>query len=75
METSRARSDARFTSLDGQDRSQAIPYDPRAAVGTQVRQSVAKSLANLGVEMIDAVVLHSPLRTRTVSLSQRALDR
>lgn len=59
--------DDRFTSLDGQDRSQPLPYDATAPVTTQVQQSVARSLANLGVEKIDAVVLHSPLRTRTVS--------
>jgi hypothetical protein len=65
----------KFTSVDGQDRAQALPYDLRAPVREQVRQSVARSLANLGVERLDAVVLHSPLRTREATLeAYRALE-
>ncbi|KAL1409984.1 hypothetical protein Q8F55_003984 [Vanrija albida] len=65
----------KFTSLDGQDASQPIPYDKDAPVAEQVRQSVAVSLANLGVERLDSVVLHSPLRRREDTLAAyRALE-
>jgi hypothetical protein len=57
----------RFTSIDGQDRSQPLPYDPGLPVTQQVSQSIQKSLSNLGVEYIDSVVLHSPLNTREVN--------
>ena len=48
----------KFTSVGGQD--QRLPYDPRADVATQVRQSFASSLEHLGVERIDSYVLHGP---------------
>ena len=59
----------RYTSIDGQDTSQPLPYDPKASIPEQVRQSIATSLKNLRTEYIDSVVLHSPLRTRQVSVS------
>lgn len=62
----------KFTSLDGQDRKQPLPYDAAARVEEQVAQSVRRSLENLGVERIDAVLLHSPLRTREVSAAVRS---
>ncbi|KAK8853093.1 hypothetical protein IAR55_003794 [Kwoniella newhampshirensis] len=58
----------KFTSIDGQDRSQPLPYDPKAPIPEQVKQSFATSLKNLGVEYIDSVVLHSPLPTRDQTL-------
>ncbi|KLT42284.1 Aldo/keto reductase, partial [Cutaneotrichosporon oleaginosum] len=65
----------KYTSIDGQDRAQALPYDLRAPVGEQVAQSVARSLQNWGVDALDAVVLHSPLRTRAATLeAYRALE-
>lgn len=64
---------SRFTSLDGQDPKQPLPYDPKASITQQVNQSFRRSLENLGVEYIDSVVLHSPLRTRKVSVSDLAL--
>ena len=48
----------KFTHRDGQDRR--LPYDPRASVAEQVRQSFASSLEHLGVETVDAYVLHGP---------------
>jgi aryl-alcohol dehydrogenase-like predicted oxidoreductase len=57
----------KFTSLDGQDLSKPIPYDAQAEVETQVDQSIQKSLSQLGVEWIDCLVMHSPLRTKEVS--------
>lgn len=62
-----AAADARFTSIDGQDRSQPLPYDPNMPVEEQVKQSVAKSLQNLRVQKIDSILLHSPMRRRDVS--------
>ncbi len=53
----------RFTSIDGQDRSKPLPYDPSATIPEQVRTSFEKSLANLRTAYIDSYLLHSPLRT------------
>ncbi|KAK0194990.1 NADP-dependent oxidoreductase domain-containing protein [Armillaria mellea] len=53
----------KFTSIDGQDRSKPLPYDPSAAIPEQVRTSFEKSLANLHTTYIDSYLLHSPLRT------------
>jgi len=52
----------KFTPLSGQDPAR-VPYDPRARLPEQVAESVKCSLANLGVDCLDALVLHSPLRT------------
>jgi len=57
----------KFTSLDGQDVTKPIPYDAEAKVEDQVDQSVAASLKQLGVDYIDCLVMHSPLRTKDVS--------
>ena len=57
----------RFTSVDGQDTSQPLPYDHHLPIPQQVEQSFARSLSNLGLDYIDSVVLHSPLSTRDVS--------
>jgi len=50
----------KFTPVSGQDPAR-IPYDPRAPLAEQVRQSFAASLANLRTDYLDALVLHSPL--------------
>lgn len=50
----------KFTHLGGQDHR--LPYDPKAPVGTQVRQSFERSLEHLGVERLDSYVLHGPSR-------------
>jgi diketogulonate reductase-like aldo/keto reductase len=52
----------KFTSRSGQD--DRLPYDPRATITMQVRQSFASSLEHLGVETIDSFVLHGPSRRR-----------
>jgi diketogulonate reductase-like aldo/keto reductase len=49
----------KFTSLGGQD-PMRVPYDPKAPLAEQVRQSCAVSLRNLGTDYLDCVVLHSP---------------
>lgn len=48
----------KFTLPRGQDHR--IPYDPRASLGEQVRQSVESSLKHLGTDCIDSLVLHGP---------------
>jgi diketogulonate reductase-like aldo/keto reductase len=53
----------KFTPLSGQDPKQ-IPYDPKASLDEQVRQSVQASLRNLQTEYLDCLVLHSPLGDR-----------
>jgi diketogulonate reductase-like aldo/keto reductase len=50
----------KFTHIDGQD--DRLPFDPDAPVGDQVAQSFASSLAHLGVEHLDSLVLHGPTR-------------
>jgi diketogulonate reductase-like aldo/keto reductase len=50
----------KFTPPSGQDPAR-IPYDPRAPLCDQVRQSFAASLRNLQVEYLDGLILHSPL--------------
>jgi diketogulonate reductase-like aldo/keto reductase len=48
----------KFTHLDGQDHR--LPYDPKAPVATQVQQSLESSLGHLGIERLDALLLHGP---------------
>ena len=52
----------KFTSHDGQDPNN-VPYDPTAELEQQVEQSFEKSLENLQTTYLDALVLHSPMRT------------
>jgi len=48
----------KFTYARGQDHR--LPYDPKAAPATQVRQSFASSREHLQTEVIDSYVLHGP---------------
>lgn len=48
----------KFTFARGQDHR--LPYDPAASVAEQVAQSFASSLEHLGVDRLDAYVLHGP---------------
>jgi len=48
----------KFTYLPGQDHR--LPYDPSAALATQVAQSMASSLEHLGTDHVDSYVLHGP---------------
>src|ERR1700722_6126673 len=57
----------KFTSLSGQDPAR-IPYDPRAPLADQVRQSFAVSLKNLQTDYLDCLVLHSPMPTSKQTL-------
>lgn len=58
----------KFTSVDGQD-PKRIPYDSSAALSDQVIESCAVSRANLGVDVLDCLVLHSPMRTLDATLT------
>lgn len=53
----------KFTPLAGQDPGR-VPYDPAAPLALQVAQSFAVSQRHLGSEHINALLLHSPLRSR-----------
>lgn len=53
----------KFTSLDGQDLSQPLPYDANAPLDVQVKQSLESSLRELQTDYIDSLVMHSPMRT------------
>jgi diketogulonate reductase-like aldo/keto reductase len=57
----------KFTPLSGQDPAR-IPYDPKAPLAQQVRQSLAVSLRNLGTDYLDCLVLHSPLPSTSQTL-------
>jgi diketogulonate reductase-like aldo/keto reductase len=48
----------KYTFVGGQDHR--LPYDPAAPIAAQVEQSLASSLAHLGVERIDSFLLHGP---------------
>jgi diketogulonate reductase-like aldo/keto reductase len=48
----------KFTFRAGQDHR--LPYDPGAAIATQVEQSFASSLDHLGTETFDSYLLHGP---------------
>jgi diketogulonate reductase-like aldo/keto reductase len=48
----------KFTSAGGQD--DRTPYDVRADITTQVKQSITSSLAHLHTDYVDSYVLHGP---------------
>ena len=52
----------KFTYARGQDHR--LPYDPAAPISAQVEQSFASSLQHLGVESLDAYLLHGPATAR-----------
>lgn len=58
----------RYTSIDGQDTSKPLPYDPTCTVTDQVRTSFATSLRNLRTDYLDSYILHSPLHTPELTL-------
>ncbi|MEF3367713.1 aldo/keto reductase [Methylocystis sp. 9N] len=49
----------KFTPFKGQDPDN-VPYDPKASLSEQVRQSFQASLLNLRTDYLDGLVLHSP---------------
>jgi diketogulonate reductase-like aldo/keto reductase len=52
----------KFTSVDGQDHR--LPYDPSAALATQVKQSFESSLKHLRTDVLDSYILHGPYSRR-----------
>jgi len=52
----------KFTYAGGQDHR--LPYDPRADIPTQVRQSFASSLEHLRTDYVDSYILHGPSLAR-----------
>lgn len=59
----------KFTYERGQDHR--LPYDPRAPIADQVRQSFESSLAHLGIDVIDSLVLHGPSMARGLGAADR----
>jgi diketogulonate reductase-like aldo/keto reductase len=59
----------KFTFRDGQDHR--LPYDPDAPIADQVRQSFRSSLEHLGVDALDAYLLHGPSRARGLGAADR----
>lgn len=57
----------KFTYQRGQDNR--LPYDPTAALSTQVVQSMASSLDHLGTDHVDSYVLHGPANNQNWSAS------
>lgn len=52
----------KFTPLAGHDPAR-IPYDPAVPLSMQVAQSFGVSQRNLGVDVVDALILHAPLES------------
>jgi diketogulonate reductase-like aldo/keto reductase len=52
----------KFTPVNGQDHR--MPYDVKASITTQVRQSFESSLAHLHTDYLDSYVLHGPYHRR-----------
>jgi len=48
----------KFTSADGQDHRK--PYDPKASLTDQVKQSMDSSLQHLHTDYVDSYILHGP---------------
>jgi len=64
----------KFTPLSGQDPNR-IPYDRDAAITQQVTQSFRVSLRNLRTEVLDALLLHSPMADMSQTLEAwRAME-
>jgi diketogulonate reductase-like aldo/keto reductase len=59
----------KFTYERGQDHR--LPYDPRAPIAEQVRQSFESSLVHLGIETLDSLVLHGPSMARGLGAADR----
>ena len=59
----------KFTYRGGQD--DRLPYDPKAPIAVQVKQSFDSSLEHLGVTYIDSFVLHGPSQEGTLGPKDR----
>ncbi len=56
----------KFTPVNGQDHR--TPYDVKASITTQVKQSFESSLAHLHTDYLDSYVLHGPYSRRGLGL-------
>lgn len=63
----------KFTFRDSQDHR--LPYDPKADPPEQVRQSFARSIEHLRVEVIDSYLLHGPSVHRGLAGADREVWR
>jgi diketogulonate reductase-like aldo/keto reductase len=64
----------KFTPVSGQDPAR-IPYDAKASLAEQISQSCQRSLQNLQVNVLDCLVLHSPLASfNETQLAWRAME-
>jgi len=64
----------KFTPVDGQDPLN-IPYDKRASLSEQVAQSFEVSKKNLGINHLNGLILHSPLKNRDQTMiAWRAME-
>jgi diketogulonate reductase-like aldo/keto reductase len=63
----------KFTPLGGHDHR--VPYDANRPLGSQVDESFASSLRNLGVDYVDAYLLHGPYGFPGISDSDREVWR
>lgn len=59
----------KFTFQRGQDHR--LPYDPKAPIAEQVRQSFASSLEHLHTDYLDSYVLHGPQLARGLHADDR----
>lgn len=59
----------KFTPVNGQDHR--TPYDAKADLTQQVRQSFASSLAHLHTDYVDSYVLHGPYARRGLGAADR----
>jgi diketogulonate reductase-like aldo/keto reductase len=58
----------KFSPISAQDPNN-VPYNPIAPIHDQVAQSFAVSQKNLGTDVIDSLILHSPLRTHQETMN------
>lgn len=58
---------SKFTSVEGQDHR--LPYDPKADLASQVKQSMDSSLAHLHTDYLDSYVLHGPYSRHSLGTS------
>ncbi|HVV86351.1 MAG TPA: aldo/keto reductase [Kofleriaceae bacterium] len=61
----------KYTYARGQDHR--LPFDPKAAIAEQVEQSFTSSLLHLGVETLDALLLHGPQHSHGISADDHAV--
>lgn len=60
---------SKYTYQRGQD--DRLPYDPAAPIAKQVEQSLASTLQHLGIDVLDAYLLHGPSQRTGLGLVDR----